>query len=133
MREAIAAWRSAVAELLQRSGMVGKAVADVVQAQRMGQMGIGHGHHVSCCIEQADSARLLTGKVFYDSVRYPACNLDENGHCMLCQCPMVVCGSLPLRWSCHRFLNCTARIREGCAKTTDEKCPAVCRNISLWL
>ncbi len=84
MREAIAAWRSAVAELLQRSGMVGKAVADVVQAQCMGKMGIGHGHHVSCCIDQADSARLLTGKVFYDSVRYPACNLGENGHCMLC-------------------------------------------------
>ena len=52
MREAIAAWRSAVAELLQRSGMVGKAVADVVQAQCMGKMGIDHGNDMACGAER---------------------------------------------------------------------------------
>ena len=52
MRGAIAAWRSAVAELLQRSGMVGKAVADVVQAQRMGQMGVDHGNDMACGAER---------------------------------------------------------------------------------
>ena len=47
VREAIAAWRSAAAELFQCSGMVGKAVADVVQAQRVGQMGIDHGNDMN--------------------------------------------------------------------------------------
>ena len=133
MREAVAAWRSAVAELLQRSGMVGKAVADVVQAQRMGQMGVDHGNDMACGAERPCLDSVLFCEILYDSVRYPACNLGENGHCMLCQCPVVVCGSVPLRWSCHRFFNCTARIRDGCAKTTNENCSAVCRNISLWL
>ena len=51
VREAVAAWRSAVAELFQCSGMVGKAVADVVQAQRVGQMGIEHGNDMVCGAE----------------------------------------------------------------------------------
>ena len=113
--------------------MVGKAVANVVQAQRMGQMGIGHGNDMACGAERTGLDPVLPGKVFDDSVRYPACNLGENGHCMPCRCPMVVCGSLPLRWSCHRFFNCTAKKGDGCARTTDEKCSAVCRNIFLWL
>lgn len=37
VRGAIAAWRSAAADLLQSAGVVGKAVADIVQAQRMGR------------------------------------------------------------------------------------------------
>ena len=32
------------------------------------------------------------GKVFDDSVRYPACNLGENGHNMLCRCHGVFYG-----------------------------------------
>ena len=52
MREAVAAWRSAAADLLQSAGVVGKAVADVVQAQRMGQMGIDQGNDMACGAER---------------------------------------------------------------------------------
>ena len=86
MREAVAAWRSAAADLLQSAGVVGKAVADVVQAQRVGQMGIAHGNDMACGAERPGLAPVLPGKVFDDSVRYPACNLGENGHCMPCRC-----------------------------------------------
>ena len=92
MREAVAAWKSAAAELFQCSGMVGKAVADVVQAQRVGQMGIGHGNDMACGAERTGLDPVLPGKVFDDSVRYPACNLGENGHNMLCRCHGVFYG-----------------------------------------
>ncbi len=94
MREAVAAWRSAVAELFQCSGMVGKAIADVVQAQRVGQMGIDHGNDMACGAERTGLDPVLPGKVFDDSVRYPACNLGENGHCMLCRCHGLSYGCL---------------------------------------
>ena len=92
VREAVAAWRSAVAELFQCSGMVGKAVADVVQAQRVDQMGIEHGNDMACGAERTGLDPVLPGKVFDDSVRYPACNLGENGHNMLCRCHGVFYG-----------------------------------------
>ena len=59
---------------------------DVVQAQRVGQMGIDHGNDMACGAERPGLAPVLPGKVFDDSVRYPACNLGENGHCMPCRC-----------------------------------------------
>ena len=94
MREAVAAWRSAAADLLQSAGVVGKAVADVVQAQRVGQMGIDHGNDMACGAERPGLDSVLPGKVFDDSVRYPACNLGENGHCMPCRCHGLSYGCL---------------------------------------
>ena len=41
---------SAAADLFQSAGVVGKAVADVVQAQRVGQMGIDHGNDMACAL-----------------------------------------------------------------------------------
>ena len=98
MREPVAAWRSAAADLLQSVGVVGKAVADVVQAQRVGQMDIDHGNDMACGAERAGLDPVLPGKVFDDSVRYPACNLGENGHCMPCRCHGLL---LWLLGGCH--------------------------------
>ena len=79
---------------LQSAGVVGKAVADGVQAQRMGQMGIDHGNDMACGAERPGLDPVLPGKVFDDSVRYPACNLGENGHCMPCRCHGLSYGCL---------------------------------------
>ena len=49
-------------------------------------MGIDHGNDMACGAERPGLDPVLPGKVFDDSVRYPACNLGENGHCMPCWC-----------------------------------------------
>ena len=80
--------------LFQCPGMVGKAVADVVQAQRMGQMGIDHGNDMACGAERTGLDPVLFCEILYDSVRYPTCNLGENGHCMPCRCHGLSYGCL---------------------------------------
>ena len=83
VRQAIAACRSATAVLLQGAGVAGQAVADVVQAQCMGEMPIDHRHDVAGRAGRANLDPVLSGEVLNDSVRYPACNLDDDGHSML--------------------------------------------------
>ncbi len=64
-----------------------------------GQMGIDHGNDMACGAERTGLDPVLPGKVFDDSVRYPTCNLGENGHLMLCRChgSHIVAWWLPLR------------------------------------
>lgn len=81
--QAVAAWRRAVACLAQVACMVGQAVADVVQAQRMGEMRIDQRHHMTVGAERARGYLVLLRQIFHYPVRYPACNLRKNGHCML--------------------------------------------------
>ena len=57
-------------------------------------MGIDHGNDMACGAERTGLAPVLPGKVFYDSVRCLACNLGENGHCMLCRCHGLSYGCL---------------------------------------
>ena len=59
-----------------------------------GQMGIDHGNDMACGTERPGLAPVLPGKVFDDSVRYPTCNLGENGHCMPCRCHGLSYGCL---------------------------------------
>ena len=41
---------------------------------------------MACGAERPGLDPVLPGKVLDDSVRYPTCNLGENGHCMLRRC-----------------------------------------------
>lgn len=94
MRQAVAAWRSAVPYLGERPRVVAQAAADVVQAKRMGQVGVQHGHHMAVGAEGTRLDFVLAGKVFDDSVRYPSCNLRKNGQIMFLRVHGISCGCL---------------------------------------
>ena len=49
----------------------------------MGQMGIEHGDHMAVSTEGTRLYRILPGKVSYDFVGNPPCNLGKNGHSAL--------------------------------------------------
>ena len=74
--------------------VVVQAVADVVQAQRAGQVRIQHGHHMAAGAEGTCLNYVLAGKIFDDSVRFPSCYLRKNDHSMLLQIHGISCGCL---------------------------------------
>ena len=94
MRQPVAARRRAVPDLREGPGVVAEAVAYVVQAQRMGQVGVQHGYHMAVGAEGARLDFVLEGKIFNDSVGDKTCNLGKNGHCILLRVHGVSCGCL---------------------------------------
>ena len=69
---AVAARRSTGTYLGKRSSVVAKVVAKVVQTQRMRQMSIHHGEHVTERTEGPGLYFVLFREIICDSVRNPA-------------------------------------------------------------
>ena len=94
VRQAVPARRRAVPYLGKGPRVVAQGVADVVQAQGMGQVGVQHGHHMAVGAEGARLDFMLDCKIFNDSVGNKTCNLGKNGHCTFLRVHGVSCGCL---------------------------------------